>query len=595
MHRPSPRLAAAPLALALLLTAPGMARGQEGGAATPAECPDGRISLLFIDNHAVFDPSSPDLDPRFAWAYRTVNRLHVPTRESVIRREILFREGDCYSPELLLDSERILRSTSFIADADIYGIRQPDGTYHVIVDTEDEWSTRIEPEMDSRGGGLSGVSLREENLLGTGQRVSAFLGRDFEERVYGASYSTPQLLGSKLDAELSAGRTASGYAFEESLAYPFRGEAGRWAFRQRFEHADRYFDYRVGSEEGRVRVLLPERRRSLDVGGVFRLGRRGNLTLLGMALTGEWIEYPGDARLMTRRTMGIADPRLTAPLGAALDSVASVRAVFLAGQRNVYFVRRRGLDAVRGQEDVRLGVEVEMGIGRSLESFSTDDDLSLDFGVFLAGELPGGVVSGTRVLVEGKRDYEAPVGSSEWSNVFGQVNAWAYWRPSPDSRHTLLAALNGVGGWRVTVPFQTTLGAWSGLRGYPRHAFTGHRRAVLTLEDRVYLGWPLPQLFDLGGAAFLDVGRSWQGGDVYGTDSPFHVSVGAGLRAAFPPGSRRTYRLDVALPARSGAGVGDVMVTFAVGQAVGRDRRDDAQVRRSSRRSLSASLFNFPS
>jgi hypothetical protein len=560
----------------------------------PSECPEGRISLVFVDNHAVFDASDPKLDPRFAWVYRTVNRLHVPTREGVIRREILFREGDCYVPELLLDSERLLRNTAFIADADIYGVRQADGTYHVIVDTEDEWSTRVEPEMNSREGGLGGVKLREDNLLGTGHRISVFVGEDLDERVYGTSFATPQLLGTLLDAELSAEKTPNGYAFEESLAYPFRGEGGRWAFRQRFEHSDHYFQYRLPEENRRLRVLFPERRRSVDVGGVFRIGRRGNLTLFGVALAGEWIAYPGEAKLRNGRDSVVQDPRFLELAGVGLDSVASVRAVFLAGQRNVHFVRRRALDAVRGTEDVRLGVEAEMGMGRSLESFSTDDDLSLDLGLFLAGELPGGVISGGRVVLEAKRDYGAPAGSWEWSNLFGQLRAWSYWRPSPESRHTLVAAVNAAGGWRVTVPFQTTLGAWAGLRGYPRHAFTGHRRAVLSLEDRIYLGWPFPRLFDLGSAVFVDVGRSWRGGEPYGADTPFHASAGVGLRVAFPPGSRRTYVLDAAMPVRRGAALGDVMVSVGIGQAIGRDRRNDGQIRRSSRRALSASLFSFP-
>lgn len=579
----------------MLLAAPGSepASAQQSDTLTvPGGC--ARISQVFVDNHAVFDPTDADLDPRFAWAYGFANRLHFATREEVIRREILFREGQCYSPELLLDSERLLRNTAFIADADIYGIRQPDGSYHVVVDTSDEWSTRLEPRVDSRGGGLAGLELREDNLLGTGQHVAAYWGEQYDEPIYGASYATPQLLGTLLDAELAAARTANGTLFSESLSYPFRGEAGRWAWRQRVEHEDRYFEYLAPGDDRLVRVLFPERRRSMDVGGVFRLGRRGNLTLFGVALAGEWIIYPGGMRFADRdEETGVNVPLLSLP-PAAFDTVSSVRAVFLAGQRSVYFVRRSSLDAVRGTEDVRLGVEAEVAVGRSLEAFSTDDDLSLNLGLNLAGELPGGMLTGGRVLVEGKRDYGAPVGSGEWRNVFGQLEAWTYWRPSAESRHTVVAAFSGAGGWRTTVPFQLTLGNRSGVRGLPRHAATGARRAVLSLEDRVYLGWPYPQLFDLGGTAFVDVGRSWAGGSLYGTDPRFHASVGAGLRAAFPPGSRRTYRLDVAVPVAGGGSLSDVVVSVGVGQAIGRETRDDPQIRRSARRTFSASLFNFP-
>jgi len=594
-------LLALPLAASLQAAGsePVSAQGLDSLAAVRAVAADtldgcARISQVFVDNHAVFDPTDSDLDPRFAWAYGFANRLHIPTREGVIRREILFREGQCYSPELLLDSERLLRNTTFIADADIYGIRQPDGTYHVIVDTSDEWSTRLEPRVDPRGGGLSGLELREDNLLGTGQHVAAFWGQQYDETVYGAAYATPQFLGTLLDAELAVAKTANGTLFAQSLSYPFRGEAGRWAWRQRVEHEDRYFEYFTPGEDKLVRVLFPERRRAMDVGGVFRLGRRGNLTLLGAALAGEWIIYPGGARFADEEDAVEGTVPLLLQRPTAFDTVSSLRVVFLAGQRSVYFVRRSALDAVRGTEDVRLGVEAEVALGRSLQAFSSDDDLSLNLGVDVAGELPGGLLSGARVLLEGKRDYGAPVETWEWRNVFGQADAWAYWRPSPESRHTVVGAVTAAGGWRTTVPFQLTLGNRSGLRGLPRNAATGARRAVFSLEDRFYIGWPYPQLFDLGGVAFVDVGRSWAGGYVFGTDPEFFASVGVGLRTAFPPGSRRTYRLDVAVPVAGGGGLSDFVVSVGVGQAIGRVLRDDPQIRRSSRRTLSASLFNYP-
>ena len=277
-----------------------------------------------------------------------------------------------------------------------------------------------------------------------------------------------------------------------------------------------------------------------------------------------------------------------------LDTLSSVRVVFLAGQRNVYFQRRRALDAVRGTEDVRLGVEAEIAVGRSLSAFSDGDDLKVDVGFSLAGAPVRSVVAGVRATASGRRDYGAREGQFEWRSVFGQADGWAYWRPSEASRHTFVAAASVVGGWRTTVPFQLTLGNRAGLRGFPTHAYPGERRWVATVEHRAYLGWPYARLFDLGTALFVDAGQMWAGGDTFGVDSPLAASVGAGLRLAFPPGSRRTYRLDVAVPLTRGYSARDVVFTFGVGQAVGRDLGDDPQLRRSNRRALSASLFSFP-
>lgn len=546
----------------------------------------------------------PSLNPRFDWAYRLANGLHVRTREGVIRRELTFREGDCYDPEALRESERVLRASAFLAEAEISPVERADGTVDVVVSTRDEWSTRVEPQLESGGTlALSGIELRENNLLGTGTRVSAFYldSRELgETRVYGFGVATPQLFGTRLDAEVSAGRTPVGNYLTQSLLYPFVGERGRWAFLQEYENHDRFFHYITPLEspdaaDRQARILLPERRRSYDLGAVYRIGGRERMTLIGAGIAGERIRYLGTPRFARPEEVRATDTALVGFVAARMDSVSSFRALLLLGQRNVFFRRRRALDAVWGQEDVRMGVEAEFAIGRTVGTFSTADDVSLDFGLFAAGDLPGGVLTGGRLVVEGKRNYDAPIGASEWDDVLAQADAWAYWRPSPESRSTLVASVAAAGGWSTTIPFQLTLGGSAGLRGFPRHRFPGGQRVVGSLEARRYLGWPYPNLFDTGAVAFVDAGQMWAGDAPFGVDSPLHASAGVGLRTAFPPGSRRTYRLDIGVPLTGDLAFRNVTVSVGVGQAIGFGAvRRDPQIRRSSRRSLSPSLFTFP-
>jgi hypothetical protein len=565
--------------------------GPDTLAATALVCPGGRITEIFIDNNSVFDAASERADPRLTWAFRAANRMHVRTREEVIRRELLFKEGDCHDRALLEDSERILRAVPFIADADVFAIRQEDGSYHVYVRTRDEWSTRLEARV--QGGGLSGLELREDNLAGSGQHLSGYVWEQHTQRVYGATYGTTQLLGTHVNADLAVEKTPVGVSAMERLAYPFRGEtATRWAWLQQVEVDQSYFEYVARQDGDRVRYLFPQRRRTFDVGTVARLGRRGNLTLFGLGLTGEWIDYPTGV-VMT----GVSGSSGPVPADsfriAGLDSISDLRVVFLAGQRNLRFDRRRQLDAVRGSEDVSLGGEVELGVGRSLTTFSSDDDIALNLGIFVSSDLPGHVLGGGRVSVQGRRDNAAAAGLAEWRDVLSQLDLWAYWRPAEESHHTVVAALSAAGGWHMDVPFQLTLGSSAGLRGFPRHEFFGQRRAVVTLEDRAYLAWPARRLFDLGTVAFVDVGKSWAGADPFGANTRLQMDLGAGLRAAFPAGSRRTYRLDVAYPLRAGGG--KPTITLGVGQAIGSGAVGaDGQITRSARRMLSPSLFKFP-
>jgi hypothetical protein len=107
--------------LSALLVVPVYA--QDGSKPVQAgECPNGRITYVLLDNNSIFDTSDPELDTRFVWAYRAANALHLRTRPWVIRRELLFRTGDCFDPFLLAESERLLRAYPFLARVDIHAV-----------------------------------------------------------------------------------------------------------------------------------------------------------------------------------------------------------------------------------------------------------------------------------------------------------------------------------------------------------------------------------------------------------------------------------------------------------------------------------------
>jgi hypothetical protein len=599
---PARAAALAFLAAAAMLMFPAPGQGQAGaGTEEPIDaglCRQGRISEIWVDNHSVFDLTDPNRSRRFEWAFRLANRLHIPTREDVIRRELVFREGDCYDPALLRESERVLRATGYIAEVDIYGIEQPDHSYHVVVDTRDEWSTRIQPQTGPGTGlQLTGIALREDNLLGTGRKATAFYLRSYDSRIYGASYLDPQIFGTRWQAGIAAGRTPTGSFFRETVEYPFVGEAGRFAFRHNFLHHDRYFHYLLEQNGELAEVLMPERRRTFDIGAARRFGPRGRSTLFGAMIVGDWVSYPSAPRVTGDAALVLASPgdSLVFPITSRVETEAEVRVLALFGQRNVYFIRRRALDTVHGVEDVRLGVELELGLGPNLTGFSSGNNLSVNLGLFAAEQVGQRILTGTRLAVEGKRNYDAPADSPEWDDVFGQVDVWAYWQLGREARHTLVGLASGSGGWNPRVPFQLTLGGATGLRGHPFHLAPGAHRVVLTLEERSYLGWPHPELFDLGSTVFVDFGRIWAGDAPYGVDSRLFTNVGLGLRGAFPPGSHNTFRVDVAAPIGGRIGFSDLVFSVGVGQTIGRSGRPDHELARSFRRGSSTSLFSVRS
>jgi hemolysin activation/secretion protein len=123
----------------------------------------------------------------------------------------------------------------------------------------------------------------------------------------------------------------------------------------------------------------------------------------------------------------------------------------------------------------------------------------------------------------------------------------------------------------MTLPYQLTLGGSTGIRGYHERSYPGAHRVVLTVEDRFYVPWPAPRLFDLGVTFFGDVGRMWPGTVPFGTDSGWRGAMGAGLRVGFPAGTRGVARLDLAFPLDR-ARAGDPILRFALFEVVGLGR-----------------------
>ena len=594
---PSASLRSSLAAALLILTAAATASAQEPGSQNA--CQYGPITYVFIDNHSIFDTHDEQASRRFSWFFRTANALHVRTRRSVIARELLFGPGDCYDPWLVEESERVLRSNDFLAQVEIYGVPQPDGSYHVVVDTRDEWSTQGDLRVSLQDGlQFEGIRVREANFLGRGTAIGGYyIDRDVT-RDWGTSFFTPQLIGTRWDLSADLGGTRAGTVFTQSLSYPFVGEVSRWSSRQQFSREDRFFDYiAIDNPEDQVHVLMPVRDKHFDLALVRRFGQRGNLTLVGGGLTYNQLTYPGQPRIAENgddiETATPADSSLVAPALRDTEDLSAIRFALFLGQRRVWWVKRRGLDSMRGQQDVRLGVEAGLAIARSFPSLEQDNDMTTTAALYSAFEL-GPLIVGGRGRFDARRNFAALTSESPWEDIYADGEVLAYFRPPKASKHTVLLRAAGTGGWNLVTPFQLTLGGDRGLRGYRPNRFPGGRRAVFTGEHRLYWGWPRPGSLDIGHTLFLDVGRMWPGDAPYGIDSGWQASIGAGLRAAFPAGSRTTYRIDVAVPIKPGAGAHDLRLMISVGELLGLSVPfRDTQISRSRYEGIAGQLFRF--
>jgi hypothetical protein len=75
----------------------------------PAIPPGTVIGEVRVRSKDIFDAEKPGEDRRI---FRLANRLHRTTRVGVVERQLLFRPGEVFSPELVEESARLLRASS---------------------------------------------------------------------------------------------------------------------------------------------------------------------------------------------------------------------------------------------------------------------------------------------------------------------------------------------------------------------------------------------------------------------------------------------------------------------------------------------------
>ncbi len=525
-----------------------------------SSCPDGGIGAIVIENRSIFDPAELPEDGRFLWAYRLANSVHIATREEFIANALLFSEGDCFEPAALRETERILREYRFIARADVSSVRQSDGTERVVVNTRDEWSTKltINVRFEDRFR-FEGVSLLEENLLGKGITLGLFrVDRDVR-RDLGIAIEVPKVTRLGLDARLAVSRTRGGSGFDEALVYPFHGESRATAVRQRVSHRDDLFAYALSDDPEFSHLVIPVRIDGFEASGARRFGEPGDFYMLGGGVSYERVAVGRAESVEGIRPEDfsggeVVGTEYTDPLLTQLGTREALRLNLLFGVRRLRFAARRGFDTVDGVQDLPVGSEVLLSLGRTVGDTGPDrpGDLfsRLDLLRGTTGDRHSSVLTAS---VEGRLEDSILDTRQMWRDLFVEGHGFLYLTGRGSPRHTGLLRVAVQAGWRTTGPFQLTLGGQDGVRSYTENQLPGGRRVVVSLEDRIRVGSLLPELFDLGITVFGDYGRAWSGGAPFGVDSGWRGALGAGIRLGFPPGSSSVIRADLAFPVGPGA------------------------------------------
>ena len=185
------------------------------------------IGKIEVEVGDVFDLTKADEDTRIG---RTANRLHITTREAVIRRVLLFAEGDRVRERRIYETERLLRALPFVKTARIDPVIQPDGTVVARVRVRDAWTTQVNAGYSQVGGQKTmNMGVDEKNFMGMGKDVAFDLSKDPVRSTWGLAYGDPQLFGSRWTLNMHTQYLTDGFIRSIQLLRPFFALDTSWS------------------------------------------------------------------------------------------------------------------------------------------------------------------------------------------------------------------------------------------------------------------------------------------------------------------------------------------------------------------------------
>jgi len=437
-----------------------------------------------------------------SWA-KSVNKFHMTTRESVIRSQILFSKGDVLDIDLIEQSERRLRRFAFLNKAQITVVPVDDQSVDIEIRTHDAWS--LVPGLTFGGGGdlyTVNAELNELNLLGYGKTafVEGNYQSDIEDWTIRSGYRDPQVFSSRWVGSATYTNGPLVEAFFVSAKKPLYSIDSEWSFGGHAYVADkiirRFEEGEESSRFGKDQITV--------LGRVKRaFGERYEKTTANLSL--QYLK--NDFSVLDSATTEPPPPNqanVTPLVGVSKNSTSS-------WEKYTY------LDKMGLLEDTRLGHSYGTHVGYGIP---VEDGFELwDVGAFYAS---------SKTFKHKQLLKTTLTISSEVVRKHIALAKLRYYKKY--SGHTVATRFQVNYGSELDNLIQFTLGADSGLRGYPARKFTGEKLMLINLEDRQFWGeYRIGPKIALGTVVFVDVGNVWKEDEDVDLND-LNWSAGAGLR-----------------------------------------------------------------
>jgi len=484
------------------------------------------VDSVVIENRDIYDTDS---ERYRLFVFKLANRLHYKTRQSVIKREILIKAGEKFSPELAEETARNLRHRLSIFDAWVETQILPNGHLLVKIVTIDEWSLSGGINISREGNETKyGLSATERNLLGNNQFLSLkYILQSSDDNYIVARFADNRFLGYPYAVQLGYGDDPLGRFRRISFGHPF------YNLLQPFS-----FDFSVATTSGRREIysgsrLIGKSQNEGDRTAIYGAYRFGSYKRK-IQFNSQYV-YRYERSFDKTIAATNKNDSLLAKAVFPSDSLYHQVGVGIR-MSNLGFVALTQIDGYGYTEDFVLGQAIQIGFARALTSDFRDYvfdvvDIGFSQGFYLGSNLALFSYHRGFWLHEGRDIRRVTKLSANYYN---------------SSLQFLTIAARGIclSDSRVGGAEALTVGGGD-IRGFDKVFLTGDRKMVFNFEGRFYPKFEIMSVF-FRPIVFADLARTWKSNEVF-KFRDFYMSSGIGLRLALERSSKSwMLRIDLA-------------------------------------------------
>jgi hemolysin activation/secretion protein len=463
------------------------------------------ISKINFVRHDIFDLTHPNT----LWFHRFANEYHVITTEPTIRDDVLFLEGENLNLAVLAETERLLRSRSYLRQAEVQVTEycQDSQSVVVTVSTWDNWSLLPKISLGHEGGETkSNIGFAEDNLFGTGNQLQAEYFNDSERDGYQLKFVSPNIGGSHWQTALQYADNSDGESYTVRLSKPFYRISSDWAFNAEISKEIKdVSEYELGEVYNEYR----SNRDYLEVSGGWKISQNDNqVQHLNVGVTLD------DHQFSINEYSTIQQPldRDLSQIWVGWDWFESD------------FQKMFNFFQFNKVEDINFGWQAGVRLGALNKSLGAD-------------------TSGWNLQAHVAKNWQlSPVSWLTYRSEYQQLESEAFASQHLFSNHlryihhltdnqVWISQFQWNVGKNLFRDQRINIGGDDGMRAFPLYYQSGNKSAIASTEYRYITSWHLYQLVDVALAAFVDAGRAWDNPERMTTiDTKALYGYGIGIR-----------------------------------------------------------------